>query len=40
MKKILIALDYDPTAERVAEAGFSLANARGESVSNNRNNVL
>jgi nucleotide-binding universal stress UspA family protein len=26
MKKILIALDYDPTAQKVAEDGFSLAN--------------
>lgn len=25
MKKILIALDYDPTAQKVAEAGFALA---------------
>jgi len=25
MKKILIAMDYDPTAQKVAEAGFSLA---------------
>lgn len=25
MKKILIALDYDPTAQKVAEAGFTLA---------------
>ena len=25
MKKVLIALDYDPTAQKVAEAGFSLA---------------
>ena len=25
MKKILIALDYDPTAQKVAEAGFSWA---------------
>lgn len=25
MKKILIALDYDPTAQKVAEKGFSLA---------------
>jgi nucleotide-binding universal stress UspA family protein len=25
MKKILIALDYDPAAEKVAEAGYSLA---------------
>ena len=26
MKKILIALDYDPTAQKVAEAGYSLCN--------------
>ena len=25
MKKVLIALDYDPTAQRVAEIGFSMA---------------
>ena len=25
MKKILIALDYDPTAQKVAEAGYDLA---------------
>lgn len=25
MKKVLIALDYDPTAQKVAEMGFSLA---------------
>jgi nucleotide-binding universal stress UspA family protein len=25
MKKILIALDYDPTAQKVAETGFTLA---------------
>ena len=25
MKKVLIALDYDPTAQKVAETGFSLA---------------
>ena len=25
MKKILIALDYDPTAQKVAETGFKLA---------------
>lgn len=25
MKKILIALDYDPTAQKVAETGFALA---------------
>jgi nucleotide-binding universal stress UspA family protein len=27
MKKVLIALDYDPTAQKVAEEGFSLAQA-------------
>jgi len=27
MKTILIALDYDPTAEKVAEAGTALAKA-------------
>ena len=27
MKKVLIALDYDPTAQKVAEAGFALAKA-------------
>ena len=32
MKKILIALDYDPTAQKVAEAGFSLAKAMGANV--------
>ncbi len=26
MKKILIALDYDPTAQKVAEVGFSIGN--------------
>lgn len=26
-KKVLIALDYEPTAQKVAEAGYSLANA-------------
>jgi nucleotide-binding universal stress UspA family protein len=25
MKKVLIALDYNPTAQKVAEAGFSMA---------------
>lgn len=25
MKKVLIALDYDPTAQKVAEAGYALA---------------
>lgn len=27
MKRILVALDYDPTAQKVAEAGYSLAKA-------------
>ena len=27
MKKVLIALDYDPTAQKVAETGYSLAKA-------------
>jgi len=27
MKKVLIALDYDPTAQKVAEIGFSMAKA-------------
>lgn len=27
MKKILIALDYDPTAQKVAETGYALAKA-------------
>jgi nucleotide-binding universal stress UspA family protein len=27
MKKVLIALDYDPTARKIAEAGFALAKA-------------
>ena len=27
MEKVLIALDYNPTAQKVAEAGFSLAKA-------------
>jgi nucleotide-binding universal stress UspA family protein len=29
MKKVLIALDYDPTAQKVAETGFSLAKTMG-----------
>ena len=29
MKKVLIALDYDPTAQKVAEKGFLLAQALG-----------
>jgi len=32
MKKVLIALDYDPTAQKVAEVGFSLAKAMGAEV--------
>lgn len=32
MKKILIALDYDPTAQKVAETGVSLCNEAGDLV--------
>ncbi|MHC1706069.1 MAG: universal stress protein [Bacteroidales bacterium] len=32
MKKLLIALDYDPTAQKVAETGFSLAKTLGAEV--------
>ncbi|HAF27716.1 MAG TPA: universal stress protein [Bacteroidales bacterium] len=32
MKKVLIALDYDPTAQKVAETGFSLAKSMGAEV--------
>lgn len=32
MKKVLIALDYDPTAKKVAETGYSLAKAMGAEV--------
>jgi nucleotide-binding universal stress UspA family protein len=32
MKRILIALDYDPTAQKVAEAGFAMAKAMGAEV--------
>jgi len=32
MKKVLIALDYDPTAQKVAEVGFSLANTMNAEV--------
>jgi nucleotide-binding universal stress UspA family protein len=32
MKKILIALDYNPTAQKVAEEGFALAKAMGAGV--------
>lgn len=32
MKKVLIALDYNPTAQKVAETGFSLAKTMGAEV--------
>lgn len=32
MKKVLIALDYDPTAQKVAEMGFTLAKSMGAEV--------
>lgn len=32
MKKVLIALDYDPTAQKVAETGFSMAKAMNAEV--------
>jgi len=32
MKKVLIALDYDPTAQKVAETGYSFAKAMGAEV--------
>lgn len=32
MKKVLIALDFDPTAQKVAETGFSLAKAIGAEI--------
>ena len=32
MKKVLIALDYDPTAQKIAEAGYGLAKAMGAEV--------
>ena len=32
MKKVLIALDYDPTAKKVAEVGFTLAKALGAEI--------
>jgi nucleotide-binding universal stress UspA family protein len=32
MKKVLIALDFDPTAKKVAETGFSLAKVMGAEV--------
>jgi nucleotide-binding universal stress UspA family protein len=32
MKKVLITLDYDPSAQKVAEEGFSLATSMGAEV--------
>lgn len=32
MKKVLIAVDYDPTARKVVELGFSLAKSMGAEV--------
>jgi nucleotide-binding universal stress UspA family protein len=32
MKKVLIALDYNPTAQKVAEEGFSLAKTMGAEI--------
>ena len=32
MKKVLIALDFDPTAQKVAEEGFAMAKAMGAEV--------
>jgi nucleotide-binding universal stress UspA family protein len=32
MKKVLIAIDYDPTAQKVAEEGFELAKTMGAGV--------
>jgi nucleotide-binding universal stress UspA family protein len=32
MKKVLIAMDYDPTAQKVAEEGFTLAKAMNAQV--------
>ena len=32
MNKVLIALDYDPTAKKVAEVGYSFAKAMGAEV--------
>jgi nucleotide-binding universal stress UspA family protein len=33
MKKVLIALDYNPTAQKVAEVGFSMAKSMNAEVS-------
>jgi nucleotide-binding universal stress UspA family protein len=32
MKKVLIALDYDPTAQKVAETGYSLCEGLGDEI--------
>ncbi len=32
MKKVLIALDYDPTSQKVAEIGFAMAKSMGAEV--------
>ena len=32
MKKVLIALDYDPTAQKVAEVGYDLAKSMGAEI--------
>ncbi|MFH0761930.1 MAG: universal stress protein [Bacteroidota bacterium] len=32
MKKVLIALDYDPTAQKIAETGYSFAKSMGAEV--------
>lgn len=32
LKKVLIALDYDPTAQKVAESGFSFAKSLGADI--------
>jgi len=32
MKKVLIALDFDPTAQKVAETGFELASSLGAEI--------
>lgn len=37
VKRILIALDYDPTAQKVAETGYLFAQAMGAEVI--RNNI-
>ena len=32
MKKVLIAIDYDPSAQKVAEAGYAMAMAMGSNI--------